>query len=325
MSENDASRRKELLSELGLSLVTLVLVGSALGAHRPLLVPILFASVVVIVLVVRKCLPSAPFITTTLAVGIPVYMCLYALIAIEAFEGGNPLLAYIGCLLPLVSFTWSVWRNRVELNHQLIHRRVEARLLARGIVWVLLAGSMISIAGEIALEGKELTFHAYSLLAGMAAVAVGVTLVIGDLVVLLAVTGHLFKKFISRMVKRAVPVFSFLLVYIFLAMIFGALYSLLDEISGRPHFALNGTQQPLGLADAIYFSIVTISTIGYGDIVATTSAARTLASLEIIAGVVLFLFAFAEIASYDPEAEQALAGNGKDATEGAAKTNNEQS
>ena len=29
-------------------------------------------------------------------------------------------------------------------------------------------------------------------------------------------------------------------------------------------------------------------------------------ALEIIAGVVLFLFAFAEIASYDPEAEQAL-------------------
>lgn len=319
MSENGASNRRELLTELGLSLVTLALVGSALGAHRPMLVPILFASVVAVVLVVRKCLPSAPFITTTLAVGIPVYMCLYALIAIEAFEGGNALLAYIGCLLPLITFSWSVWRNRDALNHQLIHRRVEARLLARGIVWVLLAGSMISIAGEIALEGKESTFHAYSLLAGMAAVAVGVTLVIGDLVVLLAVTGHLFKKFVGRMVKRAVPVFSFLLVYIFLTMIFGALYSLLDEISGRPHFALNGTQQALGLADAIYFSIVTISTIGYGDIVATTSAARTLASLEIIAGVVLFLFAFAEIASYDPEAEQALAGNEKNGGDGGAK------
>ena len=48
-----------------------------------MLVPILFASVVVVVLVVRKCLPSAPYVTTTLAVGIPVYMCLYALIAID--------------------------------------------------------------------------------------------------------------------------------------------------------------------------------------------------------------------------------------------------
>ncbi|MBL8895428.1 MAG: two pore domain potassium channel family protein [Rhizobiales bacterium] len=309
MSDTGTSRRKELLSELGISLVTLALVGSALGAHRPMLVPILFASVVIVVLVVRKCLPSAPFVTTTLAVGIPVYMCLYALIAIEAFEGDHPGLAYIGCLLPLASFTWSVWRNRTELDHQLRHRRVDARLLARGIAWVVLAGAMISIAGEVALEGKEKTVHAVSLLAGMAAVSIGVSLVIGDLVVLLAVTGHLFKKFVGRMVKRAVPVFSFLLVYIFLTMIFGALYSILDEVTGRPHFALNGTQQPLDLADAIYFSIVTISTIGYGDIVATTSAARTLAALEIIAGVVLFLFAFAEIASYDPEAEQALAGN----------------
>ena len=234
MSQNEAPQRRALMSELALSFVTLALVGSALGAHRPMLVPILFASVVIVVLVVRKCLPSAPFVTTTLVVGIPVYMCLYALIAIEAFEGDQALLAYIGCLLPLASFTWSVWRKRDELNHQLIHRRVDALLLARGIGWVALAGSMISIAGEIALEGKEATVHAYSLLAGMAAVAIGVTLVIGDLVVLLAVTGHLFKKFVGRMVKRAVPVFSFLLVYIFLTMIFGALYSILDEITGKP-------------------------------------------------------------------------------------------
>ena len=47
----------------------------------------------------------------------------------------------------------------------------------------------------------------------MAAVSIGVSVVISDLVVLLAVTGHLFKKFVNRMVKRAVPVFSFLLVY----------------------------------------------------------------------------------------------------------------
>ena len=308
MSESNAPQRKTLMSELALSLVTLALVGSALGAHRPLLVPILFVSVVAVVLVVRKSLPDAPYVTTTLSIGIPVYMCLYALIAIEAFEGDHPVFAYVGCLLPLASFTWCVWRRRAELNHQLVHRRVDARLLARGIGWVVLAGSMISITGEIALEGKEATVHEVGLLAGMAAVAVGIPLVIGDLVVLLAVTGHLFKKFVARMVKRAVPVFSFLLVYIFLTMIFGALYSILDEVSGRPHFSLNGTQQALGLADAIYFSIVTISTIGYGDIVATTSAARTLASIEIIAGVVLFLFAFAEIASYDPEAEQALAG-----------------
>jgi len=186
----------------------------------------------------------------------------------------------------------------------------------RGIGWVALAASMISISGEIASTSDGVHGHGGPLLAGMAAVGIIVYLAIEDLVVLLAVTGHLFKTFIARMMKRAVPVFSFLLVYCFLVIIFGALYSILDELTGRAHFSLNGTVQPLDLADAIYFSMVTITTISYGDILAVSSAARTLAVLEIIAGVVLFLFAFAEIAAYDPEAEQALEGNNPEHKDG---------
>jgi voltage-gated potassium channel len=308
MSEPNAPGRYGIMPELVLAFVTLALVGTALGVHRPMLVPILFASVVAVVFVVRKCLPSAPFVTTTLAVGIPIYMCLYALLAIKAFEGTHPVLAYIGCILPLATFTWSVWRRRDYLNRHLVNRRVDARLLARGIAWVVLVGALISISGEISLEGTYTLAHSLTLLAGMAAVAVIVMVVVDDLVVLLAVTGHLFRTFIARMIKRAVPVFSFLLVYCFLVVIFGALYSILDEFTSRSHFAINGTPMALDLADAIYFSMVTISTIGYGDIVATTSAARTLTVIEIIVGVILFLFAFAEIAAYDPEAEQALEG-----------------
>jgi len=40
--------------------------------------------------------------------------------------------------------------------------------------------------------------------------------------------------------------------------------------------------------------------------------ARNLATLEVIAGVMLLQVVFSEIASYDPEAEQALAGDDED-------------
>jgi voltage-gated potassium channel len=308
MSEPRPSSRYSIASELGIALVTLALIGLALGAHRPMLVPILFVSVAAVVLVVRKCLPNALFVTTTLAIGIPIYVCVYALLAIRVFEGEHAFLAYAGCLLPLIGFAFAVWRHRSSLNHQLEHRRVDARLLARGIGWVALAASMISISGEIASTGDGSHGHGGPLLAGMAAVAIIVYLAIEDLIVLMAVTGHLFRTFIGRMLKRAVPVFSFLLVYCFLVIIFGSLYSILDEVTGRAHFTLNGKLQPLDLADAIYFSMVTMSTIGYGDILAVSSAARTMAVVEILTGVVLILFALAEIASYDPETEQALAG-----------------
>jgi hypothetical protein len=45
-----------------------------------------------------------------------------------------------------------------------------------------------------------------------------------------------------------------------------------------------GGAKPLGLAQSIYFSFVTLATLGYGDITPVTALAGTLASLEAIAG-----------------------------------------
>lgn len=52
-----------------------------------------------------------------------------------------------------------------------------------------------------------------------------------------------------------------------------------------------------GLFDAIYWAIVTISTVGYGDIVPSTHASKILALLIIISGPVLLSFITASIAS----------------------------
>jgi hypothetical protein len=42
-----------------------------------------------------------------------------------------------------------------------------------------------------------------------------------------------------------------------------------------------GTGQPVGV---LYFSFVTLTTLGYGDVVPTSPVTRTLASLEAITG-----------------------------------------
>jgi len=75
---------------------------------------------------------------------------------------------------------------------------------------------------------------------------------------------------------------------------------------------VQGTVQTPDLANAINFSTVSINSISYGDLVAASGAARILASLEVIAGVVLLQVVFSEIASYDSETEQALAGDDED-------------
>ena len=99
------------------------------------------------------------------------------------------------------------------------------------------------------------------------------------------------------------PIFSFFLV---LPVHWGPVRDPLRPLGPEhrpPAFASNGTGVRLTLPDAIYFSFVTLSTIGYGDITPIDAIARVMVIAEIIFGVVLLLFAFSEFAAYSPEAD----------------------
>ena len=57
----------------------------------------------------------------------------------------------------------------------------------------------------------------------------------------------------------------------------------------------------ISFSEAIYFSIVTISTVGYGDIVPASNVTRMLASMEVVCGVMLLLFGVSELLEYTRE------------------------
>jgi voltage-gated potassium channel len=294
-------------TEIGVGLVAVTLVAIALAPHRPGLIGVLVLTVTALVVAVRRLLPTAPYLASTLAVCIPLYICLFGLIALEIFSRAHPLVAYVACMMPLGAFVAGIWRKRAALLLGLASGGRRDRLLVRGLGWLLLAILILSVAGQVAIAGKTVISHSVPLFLGMLAISLLVYRVIADLVLLLEAIGHLFVVFIHRMMRRVVPVFSFLVVYCFLVMAFGTLYSILDSLAGETQFSILGSVRPIDFGEAMYFSMITLSTIGYGDIVPVTSLARTFVMLEIMFGVVLLLFAFAEIAAYDPEAEEAAA------------------
>ncbi|MGH7289419.1 MAG: potassium channel family protein, partial [Myxococcota bacterium] len=71
-----------------------------------------------------------------------------------------------------------------------------------------------------------------------------------------------------------------LCVYLLAGIAFGGIFATLDAL-GPGSLAGVG---PIDLDDAVYFSFVTLATLGYGDIAPATSATRALAVLEAVFG-----------------------------------------
>ena len=77
-------------------------------------------------------------------------------------------------------------------------------------------------------------------------------------------------------------IFAALDAYLLAGLMFGVVYWVLDQ---HWHTAFGApTEGDLALPHAIYFSFVTIATVGYGDIVPVGSAARSLAIVEAVGG-----------------------------------------
>ena len=83
-----------------------------------------------------------------------------------------------------------------------------------------------------------------------------------------------------------------------LAIVFAGVYRVLDKLGDASHFSIHGVVRDITYAESLYFSIITMATVGYGDITPVTNVARLIAAVEVVLGVLLLLFGFSEIMSY---------------------------
>ena len=76
-------------------------------------------------------------------------------------------------------------------------------------------------------------------------------------------------------------ILGLLSVYLLIGMTFAALFATIAVISDEPFFAQTKTAEPV---DFTYFSFVTLSTVGYGDLTAANPMPRMLAAIEGLIG-----------------------------------------
>lgn len=230
------------------------------------------------------------------SVGLALYACLFAVMGRAAFPAAAPEAATPAFLMPVVTFLMAVWWRRrtlrlvaeAERPFDLGHLPRMARWLVP--VWIVGALSLSLPVNRLA-PGEQ----AVALLGAMAVISVVVAASVGGVVRLLTDMALLTEELASRASRLLVPVVAFLAMYAMLVVVFACLYRIAQGLSAEPLFAGPQGPVPLPFPDALYFSLVTQATVGYGDITPHDPGIRLLASVQVVAGQVLLLFGFAEI------------------------------
>lgn len=86
-------------------------------------------------------------------------------------------------------------------------------------------------------------------------------------------------------------------VYLLLGLVWMVAYTLLERVHpGSFHFSsVDSSSGVPSIFDFLYFSIVTLTTLGYGDVAPVTARARSLAMLEAIVGVLFIALLIARL------------------------------
>jgi voltage-gated potassium channel len=122
---------------------------------------------------------------------------------------------------------------------------------------------------------------------------------IGGLLLILFVVWHLL-RFVLRSPAVDVDVLcASISAYLMLGLIWTIAYWLVDEIVPNA-FAFNttaGANESMKGFNAFYFSFITLSTVGYGDITPVSKVARMLAAMEAITGLLYVAVLIARLVS----------------------------
>lgn len=246
--------------------------------------------------------PGSRFFAIALANFLAVYSCIFVVFVEANFTLVEKTVAQLAYILPISGFVLGTWLRREAIRDIVVSHRVqEGSKFRHSLPWVLPV-LLIGIA-TFAIPGRDFSplHQSYLLFAAMSAIAVAVFIVSSNVAAFLLDTGLVFEAFFKRVQRLYIPAFAFVTFYSINVIVFACLYRILDRFSEGHHFAIEGVSRNITFQESLYFSIITVSTVGYGDIVPESGALRALSAVQIVFGVLLLLFGFSEIMSYAKE------------------------
>ncbi len=262
---------------------------------------VLLGSVIFVVAVFHRVFPGSRFFTLSLVNFIGIYACIFTVIIESNFSMISQREQALGFILPLLAFLGGACIRARTVRHIVVSRRLRHDShFGEMFLWLLPMAGMVALTFALPGGGLGSPLSHIPFVAFMVVVAAIVLVVSRDIAIFLLDVGLLFEGFFQQAARLVMPAFAFLTFYSLLVIIFAALYSIIGRMSAGHDFLASGVARPLSFAECLYFSVVTLSTVGYGDIQPISGAARFVTSVEIVMGVLLLLFGFSAIIRHTP-------------------------
>lgn len=231
-----------------------------------------------------------------LANGLAIYVCLFVVIGRASFPDAEDWSRSAGFLLPVLAFVLACVARRRSLRAAASSERgADLRHLPRFARWMVPVAVIGTFSLSLPINRATAEWQTVALLAAMAAISGIAATSVGPIVRLLVDVSVIMRLVGRRVQVLAVPIATYVSLFALLAVAFGCLYRIADGFSRGHIFLLMGQPGRISFSDALHFSIVTLSTVGYGDIQPSDDGIRLLAAIQMILGQLLLLFGFAEI------------------------------
>jgi hypothetical protein len=228
--------------------------------------------------------------------GLALYACLFVVIGRAGFPDAEPWARAPAFLLPVLTFLLAVWSRRQRLTLIASRERAfDVDHLPRMARWLLPVWLVGTLSMSLPINRLDPMDQSWALLAAMFVIGVMVASSVRGVVLLLTDMALIMKELGDRAGRVAVPIFAFLTMYGVLVVLFASLYRISDGLSVTALFSSPQGPASVTFPDALYFSLVTQATVGYGDLTPQDDGVRLLASTQVVLGQVLLLFGFAEI------------------------------
>jgi voltage-gated potassium channel len=283
---------RDLISVLIASSLLLALVGYATDQAVGLF-EISVGAVVVLMLSFYLLFGSGSvFFDVVFSNAITIYLCFFAFFVESLFSDVDQIFLSVGFILPLAAFLLGASLRRHQIKEIVTSGLVDSDAdFARSFLW-LLPIAAIGVAAFVVHQGTSFSRDDlnYIFLGEMGLIGFVVFLASKDFALLLVDTGIIFSNLFSKNVNLIKPAFAFFTFYSMNIVIFAAIYRIVDHLSAIQNFIVRGTPRDLTFVESLYFSLVTISTLGYGDILPVTNAIRFIVGVQSFFGTMLFFF-----------------------------------